>query len=173
MPTMTYPARLQATLNMTNVLKTITPANGYVSDIGQNVYRGRLYYGAESPVPMLAVLEVPIPLDQSMPKAPTGVSTGPWELMIQGWVDDDKNNPTDPAHVLLADVKKCLVAERARGYDWERPEDGIFGLGRIVTDLYIGAGVVRPPEEISAKAYFWLTVTLDLAENLEDPYTDL
>ena len=46
----------------------------------------------------------------------------------------------------------------------------ILGLGRQVTKLYIGPGVVRPPDEVSAKAYFWLTITLDLAEDLEHPY---
>lgn len=172
MPTLDNPARLQVQKNMTAVLNTITTDNGYANDIGLNVFRGRIVYGDESPIPMLSILEVPIPEDQDLVRAPSGLSKGQWELMVQGWVKDDRDNPTDPAHVLLADVKKCLAQERARGYDWDAPEDGIFGLGRIVTDMYIGAGVVRPPEEISAKAYFWLNVTLDLAENLEDPYTD-
>lgn len=172
MPVLTNPARLQIQKNMTAVLQGITIANGYATDIGTDVYRGRIVYGDEAPVPMLSILEVPIPLDQDQPAAPTGLSKGPWELMVQGWVKDDRENPTDPAHFLMADVKKCLALERKRGHDWNAPEDGIFGLGRIITDMYIGAGVVRPPEEISAKAYFWLTVTLDLAENLEDPYTD-
>ena len=29
--------------------------------------------------------------------------------MVQGFVDNDSNNPTDPAHMLMADVKKRLI----------------------------------------------------------------
>jgi hypothetical protein len=50
--------------------------------------------------------------------------------------------------------------------------DGIFGLGNFVIGMRIGSGVVRPPDEISAKAYFWLTITLDMVEDLADPYED-
>ena len=89
--------------------------------------------------------------------------------MIQGFADDDRENPTDPAHILLADVKKLLGVEK-RNENWDNPEEGIFGLGGIVDTMYIGTGVVRPADEISAKAYFWLTITLGIVEDLADPY---
>lgn len=163
------PIRLEALKRMTAVLEGITVANGYLHDLAGHVHRGRGVYGDETPVPCLSILEAPIPLDQ-LPSAKDNVAqTGPWELVVQGWVKDDRVNPTDPAHVLLADVKRCLARERLKT-DWDDPADGIFGLGRFVTALYIGPGVVRPPEEISAKAYFWLTVTLDIAEDMTKPY---
>lgn len=169
MPTLANPIRLEILKRMTDVLKEITPANGYVTDILDHVYRGRGVYGDETPLPALSILEAPIPLDQ-LPSAKDNQSlAGQWELVVQGWVDDDRKNPTDPAQVLLADVKKRLAIERKK-LDWDKPEDGIFGLGRFVTAMYIGAGVVRPPEEISAKAYFWLTITLDIAEDMAEPY---
>ena len=165
------PIRLEVHKRMTELLKQISPDNGYATELNGQVYRGRLVFGSETPLPALAILEVPIPLDQAPAPSNSPTTTGPWELMVQGWVEDDRENPTDPAHPLMADVKRCLIAERKK-MDWDKPEDGIFGLGRNVTDMYIGAGVVRPPEEVSAKAYFWLTITLDLVENLEDPYED-
>lgn len=166
------PLRLEVHKRLTELLKTITPANGYAVDIEGHVYRGRLVFGTETPLPALVILEVPIPLDQLPPPATSTVSSGQWELMIQGWVEDDRENPTDPAHVLMADVKKVLAKER-RKMDYDGgPQNGILGLGRNVTGMYIGAGVVRPPEEVSAKAYFWLTVTLDLVEDMEQPYED-
>lgn len=85
-------------------------------------------------------------------------------------MDDDRENPTDPAHVFMADVKKRLAMERKKAAS-HKPEDGILGLGNAVINMYIGAGVVRPPDDVSAKAYFWLTITLDLAEDMEEPYT--
>lgn len=163
------PIRLEIHKRMTDVLKQITKANGYATDIDDHVYRGRLVFGSETPLPALAILEVPIPPDAAPSPPDSTIFDGTWEIMVQGWVEDDRGDPTDPAHVLMADVKKALARER-RKTDWDKPEDGIFGLGRNVTGMYIGSGVVRPPEEVSAKAYFWLTVTLDLVEDMEDPY---
>lgn len=168
---LTYPLRLEIQRRLTTLLSQITVTNGYHIDIGTNVFRGRGVFGDETPLPALSILEVPIPLDQLRPPEGAPVTSGGWELVVQGWVKDDKANPTDPAHILLADVKKCLAGEMKK-VNWDKPEDGIFGLGRSVTKLYIGAGVVRPPEEVSAKAYFWLTITLDLAEDLEHPYDE-
>jgi hypothetical protein len=168
---LTYPIRLEVQRRLSALLSTIAIANGYHQDVGPNVFRGRGVFGDETPTPSLSILEVPIPLDQLPPPVGSPLSAGGWEMVVQGWVADDKKNPTDPAHVLLADVKQCLAGEMSKT-NWDKPEDGILGLGRSVTKLYIGAGVVRPPEEVSSKAYFWLTITLDLAEDLEHPYDE-
>lgn len=168
---LTRPARLETLVRMAELLAdTINGTDGYAFDIERRVYRGRLFFGDETPLPCLSILEAPIPLDQIPSAKDNEVLAGPWELVIQGWVKDDRENPTDPAHVLMADVKRCLATERARGTHWREPEDGLFGLGRVVTALYIGPGVVRPPEEISSRAYFWLTITLDMAEDMTKPY---
>ncbi|ARB05694.1 minor tail protein [Synechococcus virus S-ESS1] len=111
----------------------------------------------------------PIPLDQLPSPVDSGYNTGSWELMIQGFLEDDKANPTDPAHIALADVKKCLALE-SKKVSGRRAEDGPFGLGDSVLKITIGTGVVRPPDEISAKAYFWLLIVLDIAEDVTEPY---
>jgi hypothetical protein len=171
-----YPLRLEVQRRLSGILRDISPGNGYVTDLSAAVdsaancvFRGRLIYGENDPLPMLSLLEVPIPIDQLPPPVDAAQSSGLWEMMIQGFAVDDRANPTDPAHVLMADVKKRLALEKKKT-DWNKPEQGILGLGRYVTGMYIGPGVVRPPDEISAKAYFWLTITLDLAEDLDDPY---
>ena len=163
------PVRLRILKNMTACLQEITVANGYKVDVGQNWFRGRVIFGENDPMPMGVLLEVPIPLDQVPPPRDSSNASGTWELMLQGFTTDDSENPTDPAHYFLADVKKRLAIEKRKALN-ENPEDGIFGLGNFVTDLRIGSGVVRPPDEISATAYFWLTVTLDTVEDLFDPY---
>ena len=169
MPTITNPLRLEVLKRMTLVLEEINPADGYVHDLSAKVFRGRGLFWDETPLPALSILEAPIPLDQ-IPSAKDNVAqSGPWELVVQGWVADDRQNPTDPAQILLADVKRRLALEK-RKVDWDRAEEGIFGLGRFVTAMHIGPGVVRPPEEISSKAYFWLTITLDIAEDMANPY---
>jgi len=89
--------------------------------------------------------------------------------VIQGFVRDDRENPTDPAHLLLAEVKRVLALER-RKTNWDRPQNGILGLGRDIVTMYIEPGVVRPADELSSKAYFWLTLRLEITEDLADPY---
>lgn len=170
MPTLTDPIKLHIQKQLCAALEEITVANGYATDLEGRVYRGRLYFGDETPLPFLSVLEVPIPLDQLPSPRDAQMQFGQWELIIQGFVVDDRDNPTDPAHIVLADVKKRLAREQAKA-NWHRPEDGILGLGRVVDKLYIGVGVVRPPDDISATAYFWLQIALDIAENFAEPYT--
>lgn len=176
MPTIPNPLRLEVQKRLTALLEGIDTSDGYVIAAGYSgnlvgaVFRGRAMFGDSDPLPMLSVLEVPIPLDQIPAPRDSGYSSGRWELMVQGFVQDDRENPTDPAHILLADVKRALALE-SRKANYPGPDtQGILGLGRQVTAIFIGPGVVRPPDELSAKAYFWLTITLDLAEDLTDPY---
>lgn len=162
------PLRLEIQKRMTAALETISILNGYHVDV-LKCYRGRLIFGEETAVPCLSILESPIPLDQIPSPKGAESQAGLWELVIQGWVKDDKANPTDPAHILMADVKKVLAAER-RKLSSQHDLGGIFGLDRAIRDLYIGSGVVRPPDDISSKAYFWLSITLDIVEDMNDAY---
>ncbi len=151
---------------MTTSLQGITIANGYRHDLATSVFRGRLVYGDGDPVPMVSILESPIPLDQIDPPDATSHASGDWELLVQGFCVDDRVNPTDPAYPLMGDVKKALIAERMTSAG-QFNTTGPFGLGDSITKMYIGQGVVRPPEDhVSAKAYFWLGVRLSIVENL-------
>lgn len=129
------------------------------------VFRGRDVFGDDDPEVMLSILEAPIPVDQIGSAPDNTASTGNWELLLQGFVPDDHVNPTDPAHFLMAAAKVRLAYEKSRNRDFE-----ILGLGNHVTDLRFGAGVVRPPDEISVKAYFWLNITLEIVEDLSKPF---
>lgn len=160
------PFRLRVLKALSAALEEINPDNGYTHDLRGNVFRGRDIFGESDPLPMVSILEA---IDEKAqlptPEAgPEGV--GPWELLIQGFMEDDLVHPTDPAHFLMAEVKKRLVQERVR--DRQR---NILGMGGKVTDLRISPGVVRPPDEDSAKAYFWLRLTLNVVENNLDPYS--
>ena len=162
------PYRLQVQRAVSAALEEITPANGYKHDLSMSIFRGRNIFGESDPLPMVSILEAPIQPDVS--QIPDGGQTqaATWELVIQGFVDDDPFNPTDPAHRLLADVKQRLAKELTnyvpgKGYN-------TFGMGGKLGKLEIGPGVVRPPDEISAKAYFWLTIRLGLVEDMASPY---
>jgi hypothetical protein len=161
----TDPFRLRVLKALTAALGEITVANGYNFDLAGKVFRGRDVFGASDPLPMLSILESMNEKDQSISPQAGTVITGPWELLIQGWSADDEDNPTDPSHFLLADVKKRLVQERSRARGYE-----ILGMGGMITDIKFSTGVVRPADEVSSKAYFWLKLELVLVENLADPY---
>lgn len=183
-----YPFRLRVLKNLTTSLQGITKENGYNHNLAPDsewpegkVLRGRDIYGESDPLPMVSILEPPLPIDQLRSPLRSSSSTGEWDLLIQGFVDDDKINPTDPAHMLMADVKKCLIKERMRTLPQSAGSPNPFGMGRnivegvgrgnIITDIIIGPGVVRPAElGVSNKAYFWLTLTLKIAEDMDDPF---
>lgn len=164
------PLRLRVHKELTSLFEgiTYTDFDGESFPMSSRVFRGRGIFGDETPVPAISILESPIPNES--PPSPVSATTvkSLWELVIQGFVRDDRTNPTDPAHLLMAEVKKVLALERLK-MDWDKPEDGIFGLGQNVVALYIEPGVVRPADELSSKAYFWLTLRLDLVEDLADP----
>ena len=46
-------------------LKEISTANGYHTELNEQVYRGRVIFGENDPLPLASILEVPIPLDQT------------------------------------------------------------------------------------------------------------
>ena len=147
-------------------LEGISIANGYIHDLPPGaVVWGKAIFGDKDPLPMISILEVPIPLDQVTPPPDSPYSSGAWELLIQGFVKDDKDKPTRPAHRLMADVKKRLALVKRKNKDFN-----LLDLGKHVIGMRIGAGVVRPPDEVSAKAYFWLNLTLDIVEDLSNPF---
>lgn len=157
------PTRLRILDALTAALEAVP--NGSGGDMTGAVFRGRLVFGDDEPLPMISVLEPPIPIEVLMSKGPNPNSTGRWELLIQGFVRDDPANPTDPAHILMAETKAVLVKEKRRDRG-----GNILGMNRNVVEMHIGQGTARPADDVSDRAFFWLLLTLQIVENLEDPY---
>lgn len=166
---MTDPFRLRVLKALTTTIQGVTPANGYQFDLSTSVFRGRMHFGSGDPLPMVSILEVPL---QESPRQspPRGrVVEIEWDLWLQGFIEDDLTNPSDPAHYLMAEVRKVLQSERQRKSN--REDSDILGMGLSIVDLWMGAGIVRPPEEhVSEKANFWLPLTVQMVENVVDPY---
>lgn len=179
------PFKTRVLTALTDAMREITPANGYTSDLSdfndtdgapmRRCYRGRAFFGENDPLPMVAVLERPDPADE-LADPPVESTTGAyeWNLIVQGFVEDDKDDPTDDVYVLLADIRFRLGQERARKDDDGRlPNPLGFGGKRKrnrVEEISFGSGVVRPADEVSAKAYFWLGVTLKIIEDPLSPF---
>jgi hypothetical protein len=131
-----------------------------------------MWFGDNDPLPMISVLEGVDPADEvaEPPAVNTVAAEYDWPLIIQGFVNDDPAHPTDPAYKLLADVRRRLIAERKRKTTTTIRTRSVSGTGKnCVTGLRVGAGVVRPADDVSAKAWFWLTLTPRIIENAEDP----
>jgi hypothetical protein len=158
--TITTPFRLRVlealTTELATIVRTGTPA--YV--LTGAVFRGRGAYGKNDPLPMLSILEDPKQLndDEAVQESNQATQTI-YRLLIQGFIQDDPEHPTDPAHYLLADVKAKLYAIRAAGSGMGK-HNTILGFGPTfpcISDLQIGSGVIRPPDmEISDKSWFFL-----------------
>ncbi len=176
----TIPFKLRALTALTNSLKSISTAEGYLHNLadvdGQPcVFRGRQWFGEGDPMPMVSILEGTSPADEvAEPPTGTNVVEYDWPILIQGFVNDDPLNPTDPAYRLLADVRRRLAVERQRRLSSDPTEFDILGLGASgknrVVSLTIGPGVVRPADDVSANAYFWLTLTLRVIDNPDAPF---
>lgn len=186
---MTEPFRLRVQKALAAALEPIkqrNPKTGEIipdKDFTGAVFRGRDGFGDSDPLPMISILEPPLPIDQTNGTATNPGSTGLWDLMIQGFVLDDKVNPTDPAHWAMADVKAVLAAEKARKLPNMAGQPDPFGLGKpavvsgknvgncVLEIVAIGPGVVRPPEiGVSSKAFFWMTLTLKISEDISQPF---
>lgn len=161
--------RLQILKALTAHLETILQINGYQHDLAGRVYRGRGLFGAETPLPCVTIMEGLNP-DREPREAGNGLRIkDEWILLVQGWADSGSDlHPTDEAHNLMADVKKAL------GLLMREPTpttvNPCYMLGGIIEGLRVEPGTVRPPDETSARSYFFLRVVVDVAESLEDPY---
>ena len=167
--------RLQVLQALCDVLKGVEFTVGaqthsladYTDGIGhtaEKVFRGRVKYGDSDPLPMLSVLEDFKSAPVNLGSAGNTKGVLPFPLLIQGFIRDHHDHPTDPAYPFAAATIKALLAERVDQFN-------ILGFGNgcpSVMDIQISTPVIRPPDgEISAVAFFYLNVTLTLAEDFE------
>lgn len=159
--------RLTVLKRLTDHLKGTTPENNYEFDLSDSVFRGRTTFGANDPIPMIAILENPRPDTGSYAGDGFEERKEFWSLLIQGWVDDDMLNPTDPAYALLDAVEHRLARLTAtHGLTGNPLYPDEYLLGRSVADVMVLPGVCRPPmEQVSSKAFFYLPVRLTLVRN--------
>lgn len=163
------PFRLRIKKNLAALLEAISIADGYHFDLKGKVFRGRVLFGPKDPTPMIAILETPLQDGAYPTPRDNPAQYARWDLTIQGFVLDDEKNPTDPADILAADVSRALGVEKA-ARSGGREDNNLFNMRGLVTDLIIGQPVSRPGDELSAKAFFYIPITLGLSEDTSKPY---
>jgi hypothetical protein len=154
---------------------TASTLNGY--SLTGKVYRGVMNLDDRRGLPCLSILDNPDP--DRYPRRVGGdtydsqLQRDDYILLIQGWVNDDIDNPTDPAHKLMADVKQSLAKiANDRNYDVTGiPNHPNYHLGNLIAGMTMEPGTVRPPmEQLSNKAFFWMRIVVKFVENPNDPY---
>lgn len=161
--------------------RVIVDGPDYQHTLADRVFRGRLRFDSNDPVPAVNILDN---LDPDRFPSPAGqrgenhvTQQEDYVLLIQGWAADDACNPTDPAHYLMADVRKATAMLKrrpnmmAQATSPEGRPNPDYMLGGLFTDLSMEPGVVRPPMEgVSEKAFFYFRLHLGYTENPNDPY---
>lgn len=171
------PFRLRVLKALGACIKTVTPANGYRNDLSDftdsagrpalRVFRGRTVFGQNDPLPAVALLEDPHPREPTEGANPNVAAMNSFRVLIQGFVQDDKLHPLDPAYILSAEIISAIVKLKRDHFNLL----GLGGRAPCVTGISIGEPVHRPPDDdISTVAFFLIPVTLNLAENLETPF---
>lgn len=171
------PFRLRVMKAVCDAIKTVTPANGYTNDLGdytddagrntERVFRGRDIFATTEPLPLIAVLEDFREKELIDERNDSSQRTGPWKLLIQGFVPNDPEHPLDAAYVLGAEVIMALSKAKTQRFN-------ILGFGSklpCVSGMKIGQMVARPADgDVSDTAFFYLSVTVNLVEDLENPF---
>lgn len=171
------PKRLMVIERLRELLQSISTENGYNTDIEGRVSVGVAEFGDNMVTPFLSILESPTSDIGDFANA-NGRRREEWTLLVQGWIDSgfhypdsDVDNPTRNAYYLAADVEKCLSRVVSISPNLGVPVDKTwYHLGGIVNDLGIAPPVVRPPDNASPKAWFYMAIRVDMSVNVTNPY---
>lgn len=142
--------------------------DGNTFSLEGNVFRGRISFGNDDPLPMLSILEPQEAPATLATQADNPASRNTWELLVQGFAKNDQRNPSDPAYNFMGAVRQELakLTKPVDGSNYVIPKGG----SNAVTKVTIGQPVVRPPDETSSYAFFWLPLTLVLVEDNENQF---
>lgn len=125
-------------------LATITKANGFETDIGLRVFRGRRNIDDKA-APCAILIE-----GNDMPKSRPG-KLNTYEIeqdyVLGGYVQCDPDHPNDAAHALLRDVKKVVFADDNLGRKVKR----VNYKGRDIGPRTDGVAIVMAIIEISVE----------------------
>lgn len=165
---MNDPFRLRVLKNLTSVIERVGTMSDDINDLTGAVFRGREYFGDNEPLPMVSLLEPPLAIDRHPSSQSNPDAFGDWDILVQGWVKDEKLNPCDPAYQLSAEVIRAIMLEKLKSRG-PGPRN-LLGEGNAIDDISIGSPVVRPPDQTSIRACFYLIITLHIAESLDTPF---
>ena len=146
--------------HLTQVLGTIRTANGYLTDLGTLVYRGRLKHD-EDRVPYAVLIEGEDRPEQGDGMTDVAVTQ---DFVLGAYVFCDVNNPNDAAHAAIKDIKKAVFSsDLAR----RQVAGSRGGNGRVKSLTYKGKDI-GPRADGKNIVFAVVHITVTFAENLLD-----
>ena len=136
---------------LTTLLSDITVLNGYNTNIGHRVFRGKRSK-VEEQVPCAIILEGEDHPGESAGREAIKIVQ---DYVVVGYVKCDPDNPNDAAHLIIKDLKKALFSQGAR-------------MGNRVTNItYTGRDIGPRPDSfpiVFAVVHFAITFAETLAD---------
>lgn len=142
-------------------------------DLRGKVYRGRVIFGEETKPPFIALLEAPRQINPSGGGDAKLSQNEDWVILIQGFVDDDTNHPSDEAYSLLSwtqqRMSRITQQKTNGGNGGQYPDE--YRLGGKLGEILYQIPIVRPgKDDVSATAYFYMPVTIKMVTDLANPF---
>ena len=136
---------------LTTLLSGITVANGYHTNIGLRVFRGKRSK-VEEQVPCAIIIEGEDRPGESAGREAIKITQ---DYVCGGYVECDPDNPNDAAHLVLKDIKRALFKDGAR-----------MG-GRVANITYAGRDI-GPRSDGVAIVFAVVHFNVTFAETLAD-----
>lgn len=140
-------------------VKLITKANGYCTDAGKEIFKGRVQLFEQDELPAITILEGDEQvLDRSYEKTKLR-----YELSITGAAKATPKNPLDSAHELLGDLKKALFPTDAL------KDTGFDRLNGLVTKFEYNGRSMAAREDGSKTSYCTVFIAVEYVETPGTP----
>ena len=137
-------------------LERITVANGYHTDIGLRVMRGRRRIDP-SQIPCAVIVERDDKVaDEQGRRERRAKVRAPFAL--EGHAECDANHPNDRAHEMIADIKRAIFSEPFT-----------FGVGEQAIMVEYAGRTISPREDGMAVVAAAVEIIIDFAEQLATP----
>lgn len=136
---------------LTTLLSGVTVSNGYNTDIGLRVFRGKRSK-VEEQVPCAVIIEGEDTPGESAGRDAIKITQ---DYVLGGYVECDPDNPNDAAHLVLKDIKRVLFKDGAR-----------MG-GRVANVSYSGRDI-GPRSDGVAIVFAVVHISIVFAETLAD-----
>ena len=137
-------------------IQTITVANGFETDIGLNVKRGRRKLPVEDEVPCAVLIEGNDSVEDTAGRTQTAFVKVKQPYLIDGFDACDPDNPNDKAQAMIRDIKKVLF------------KDGRNFGGKVVEVNYQGKDI-GPRADGVALVQARVAIEVSFAEDLANP----
>ena len=136
---------------LTTLLAGVTVANGYHTDIGLRVFRGKRSK-VEEQIPCAVLIEGEDHPGESAGRESIKIVQ---DYVVGGYVACDPDNPNDAAHLVLKDIKKVLFQQGPR-------------MGNRVTNISYSGRDIGPRPDGVAIVFAVVHISITFAETLAD-----